>query len=204
MGSKKISAIFSAFFYRIIFVFLGTSILHLFVRIITLVYFKSGQAFDMGSFHLIKIYSIDMVPNLFAYAILLMVVYSFFVKTRRAIEKENDTQIQVEKEKSVIMSSQEITGLMVESISECNNDIKEWLERRRSAGKAPGEIDTANRKISAILEAFTASMFLDPYIDDSASGKNRIDELKGKLRDIQKYGDSEKRGSMQVPEMQSA
>jgi|GEM_PF-5568562 len=197
MGSKKISALFSSFFYRIIFVFLGTSILHLFVRIITLAYFKSGQTFDMGSIHLIKIYSLDMFPNLFAYALLLMVVYSLFKKTRMAIEKENEIQIQIEKEKSSIKSSQELTGIMVEAISECNNDIREWIERRKKAGKAPVEIEEANQKISSILNAFTESMFLNPYITESVSGESRIEELKLKIKEVLDDG-------MAIPETQTA
>ncbi len=186
MESKKISALLSSFFYRVLFIFVGASFLHLAVRIITLASFQSEQELDITKLELFKIYSFDMIPNLFAYAILLMIVYNLFIKTKRAIEKENESQIAMEKEKVAIMSSQALTSLMVEAISSSNNDIKEWLRRRKQAGTAPKEVEEANENISNILKAFSESMFLAPYIQKPNSGEERIKELKMKIKEIMK------------------
>ncbi len=182
--SAKVIGIFSSFFYNILFVFAGAFVLHLSVRVVTLAYFKSGKHFDIHSIDLLKIYSMDMLPNIISYSLLLMMVYSLFLKTKRMMQTINYNEIKKEKDRAVLSVTQELAGVIVDSISESNNEIIEWVERRKNAGKAPEDVERASHRIAQILKAFSETSFMLPYTGEKGMDGSTIDKLILKISEI--------------------
>ncbi|HPQ52692.1 MAG TPA: hypothetical protein PK253_05535 [Spirochaetota bacterium] len=123
---------------------------------------KTKLLFDYTIF--IQFFSMQMVPTIIAYGVLITTIYYLYQKAKSSIMKLNDQEIQREREKAIVQTSQKLTSMMVEYISSYNNEIKSWIQHRNEKGQQPPvKIVNASDKIGKALKVLSELSFLMPY-----------------------------------------
>lgn len=123
---------------------------------------KTKLMFDYTLF--IQFFSMQMVPTIIAYGVLIATIYFLYQKAKSSILKLNDQEIQREREKAIIQTSQKITSMMAEYISAYNNEIKNWIRYRKGKGQQPPvTIVEASDKIGKALHVLSELSYIMPY-----------------------------------------
>lgn len=142
----------------------GTILSYGVVQFLTLLVMKTNSTmmFDYGLF--IQFFSMQMVPTIVAYGVLIATIYYLYQKAKLSILKLNEQEIQREREKTIVQTSQKITSMMAEYISTYNNDIKSWITHRREKGQQPPvKVVDASEKIGKALRILSELSFIMPY-----------------------------------------
>lgn len=110
------------------------------------------------------------------------------------IHKHFHDELQLQKNKNIIESSQKITSLIAGNITMQNAEIIKWINRKQEKGQAvPEVIQNASRIIGKSLQLLTEISFVHPYSPDhSISADNFLDLLENNLSKVREEypGDS--------------
>lgn len=169
-------------------IIIGGMILIHFLITTTKYYFFSNAKIGLPLFLLKNLFSINMIPIFFSYLLLIFAAHKGWKKIKNTMLEVNSAEIQTEKEEAILKTTQEISGLMAEHITNYNNEIKEWIESKKSKGQqVPVKIESASDKISATLEKLSETGFIFPYTENNKiSVENYLDYLQKSLNAIGK------------------
>ncbi len=125
-----------------------------------------------------SVFSVSMLPMMGAYIIFLLVIYSVWIRWKKAIligQIETSRKREVE---LVFASMQRLTGILAEKISTHNADIIKWIESRKALGKpVSNKVKVPTFKISEALGALTEISFISPYTDKRPQDVKEIEIL---------------------------
>lgn len=125
-----------------------------------------------------SVFSVSMLPMMGTYIILLLAIYSVWIRWKKAILIG---QIEASKKREVELvfaSMQRLTGILAEKISTHNADIIKWIESRKTLGKPVSKkIKEPTFKISEALGALTEISFISPYTDKRPQDVKEIERL---------------------------
>ncbi len=125
-------------------------------------------------------FSYKMLPTLISNGLLVLVALYLFDRQKKLILKLHNIEVNNEKAKTLIETSQKTAGIMIDHISSYNNDIKEWIrERQTKCHDVPEILITSNKNIEKALFNLVKASFLFPYID---AEKVNLDEYVNSLQ----------------------
>lgn len=156
---KKITGISG----KVILVVVSSLVLHFLITMFNIYLFREVSAGSFEKIFLEKIMTASMLPILISYIMLFGVIFFLFYKFKSTFYKMNDYYIQKEKNETAIQTAQQITAFIAQYITQYNNEIKEWLEVKKSNGSFPQKIDNASNNISKAINALSRVAFMFAY-----------------------------------------
>lgn len=133
-----------------------------------------------------SIFSISMIPMMGAYGILLLAIYFFWDRMKKALIFAHKKEVQSEKVELVFKSMQRITGILAENIATHNAEILNWVESRKIQGQQVSKkVENSTRKIAKALQSLSEFSFVFPYTDNHPKHVEDIEKiLQSKLDDV--------------------
>ncbi len=133
-----------------------------------------------------SIFSISMIPMMGAYGILLLAIYFFWDRMKKALIFAHKKEVQSEKVELVFKSMQRITGILAEHIATHNAEIMNWVESRKIQGQQVSKkVENPTRKIAKALQSLSELSFVFPYTDNHPKHVEDIEKiLQSKLDDV--------------------
>jgi hypothetical protein len=159
---KKSINFFSIFSKNLTYITIGSLFIHFIVMIVNLYITQTGNiVFNTELFNII--FSGNMYPIVMAYGILIFITLSLYQKLIELFKQNRNLKNENENYKNVIISMQNISGIVLQEISESNNQILRWVKRKEEKGTPPISISSAANNIGNALESLSYSLFVHPY-----------------------------------------
>lgn len=177
------------FWSRILIFFSAVFLLHMVVKIFTIVLVSESAVFDAGRIFWMQLFSIQVIPTIIAYAFLIGIAYVQFVKAGRIMNMLHVKDIEAERSKTTVESMQKLTACLSEYIAQNNNMILAWIAHRKDKGEStPQIIEEASSKISGIIGTFSEISFTIPYNSTVQSPDRYCEILREKLEQLEVQG----------------
>jgi len=183
---RGIIHVFTQFGKNVALVTSGTFIIHIFVKIISIAVLEKKSLVNFDTDFFLHLFSYQMIPSLIVYGILVSVLYYIFQKSKKMMVELSEIEIIEERHQAVMQTSQQITAMMVDYISEHNANIYEWIEKKKSKGQqVPNVIEESNENISKALNTMSRVSFVLPYLNsDHNEVKDYTEYLNNNLKRI--------------------
>jgi len=173
-ASRKSVQIFSEFGKDIALVVGGTLASYLMVQIVTLLIMKNRIELLLDYQLFIRLFSFQMIPTLVSYGVLIAAMYYLYRKTKRVMTRLHENELQRERDRAVVQTSQKLTGVMVQYISRYNAELREWVRKKIDKGEQPpAPVVRASDYIAKTLYALSELSFVVPY---GAIDSHTVDE----------------------------
>ncbi|MDA3899904.1 MAG: hypothetical protein PF637_05225 [Spirochaetes bacterium] len=161
---NKITNFFKEFVFTVFIITAGSLFIHFLVSLITF-YIQFG-IYMISANQLMSIISASKIAILISYGILTLILYSFSKKL-----KETRDELKREKEKNEYNQQKldqfkEIAAYILQNISEPNNSLRAWVERRKSSGSVSECVQEAVNRISNSLDLLSRTFFLAAYLPE--------------------------------------
>lgn len=114
------------------------------------------------------IFASKMYPIIFSYGVLLLIIITLLQKIKELTDRLHNEEVKTQKYESEFVRLQDLSGLLLQSVSMHNNKIREWVIRRKECGQAPAIVEKASEKIADSLDLLSRAFFLLPYIKEGA------------------------------------
>ncbi len=125
-----------------------------------------------------SIFSVPMIPMVGAYGILLLAIYYFWDRKKKALIFAHKKEVQSEKVELVFKSMQRITGILAEHIATHNAEIMTWVESRKIRGQQVSKkVENPTRKIAKALQSLSELSFVFPYTDNHPKHVEDIEKI---------------------------
>jgi hypothetical protein len=163
-SSRKPVQIFSEFGKDIALVVMGTLASYFFVQIITFFIMKNKieLLFDYSLF--IRLFSFEMIPTLVSYGVLIAAMYYLYLKTKRVMTRLHEHELQRERDRTIVQTTQRLTGMMVHYIASYNTELRDWIRKKADKGEQPpAPIVKASDNIARALFTLSELSFVIPY-----------------------------------------
>jgi len=123
-------------------------------------------------------FSFPMIPVIGAYIVFSVVIYYYWTNMKKALIASQEKELQVQKEKVMLESTQHLVGIFAKHITMHNSEIIKWVESRRHFNKqVPETVEKSSRYIAAALETLTEAAFIAPYSTDYPINAKRINTI---------------------------
>jgi hypothetical protein len=162
----------------ILSVILGGLLVHFIVMIVDYLLVSHPIYLDLKHNFWGSAFSVSMLPMMGTYIMFLVVIYSVWIRWKKAIligQIETSRKREVE---IVFSSMQRLTGILAEKISIHNADIIKWIKSRKALGKpVSNKVKVPTFMISEALGALTEIAFISPYTDKRPQDVKEIEKL---------------------------
>jgi hypothetical protein len=162
----------------ILSVILGGLLIHFIIMLVDNLMISHPIYLDLEQNFWGSVFSVSMLPMMGAYIIFLLVIYSVWIRWKKAtllgqIETSRKREVEL-----VFASMQRLTGMLAEKIATHNADIIKWIETRKTLGKpVSNKVKVPTFKISEALGALTEISFISPYTDNCPQDIKEIEKL---------------------------
>ncbi len=184
---RNVGNIFTDFGFYLLLALVIDFMLHFTVQALTLVFLREKAELVFSARFFEQLFSLQALPNLITYLLLLLVVLWLFRRTRSIIEGLNREQLKRERDRAVLETSQRLTGTVIESLARNNNDIQSWIASKRMKGeRVPRKVEVPSRRISHTLALLSEVSFLRPYNGADSDLDSFTSHIEEKLQDIER------------------
>ncbi len=184
---RNVGNIFTDFGFYLLLALVIDFMLHFTVQALTLVFLREKAELVFSARFFEQLFSLQALPNLITYLLLLLVVLWLFRRTRSIIEGLNREQLKRERDRAVLETSQRLTGTVIESLARNNNDIQYWIASKRMKGeRVPRKVEEPSRRISHTLALLSEVSFLRPYNGADSDLDSFTSHIEEKLQDIER------------------
>ena len=174
------------FWSRILIFFTAVFLLHMIVKVVSIFLISESVIFDAGRIFWMQLFSVQVIPTVIAYALLIGIAYVQFVKAGRIMNMLHARDIETERSKTTVETMQKLTACMSEYIAQNNNMILAWIAHRKDKGEsAPQIIEEASSKISGVIGTFSEISFTIPYNSTVQSPDRYCEILREKLEHLE-------------------
>ncbi len=164
-----LSTIFTRFFKDVLIIGTGSLLLFGIVQFFSLSILKNKGYIDFDSSFFIQLLSLQMIPSLIAYILLVSFIFYLYRRTKKILSVLRENEIMIEREQAVIQTLQKVTGIMGEFISTQNSNIKDWIEKKYAKGEqVPLKVEESSMNIGRAMDTLSKMSFLTPYLDKTS------------------------------------
>lgn len=184
---RNVGNIFTEFGFYILLALVIDFLLHFIVQALTLVFLREKADLVFSARFFEQLFSLQALPNLITYLVLLIVVLWLFRRTRTIIEGLNREHLKRERDRAVLETSQRLTGTVIEALARNNNDIQSWVASKKMKGeRVPKKVEVPSRRISHTLALLSEVSFLRPYNGAEGDLESFTSHIEEKLQDIER------------------
>jgi len=131
-------------------------------------------------------FSFPFLPILIAEILFSIMSLFLWFSLQSAVRHAHEQDLEREHHETTVVTLQRVMALMAEHIATNNNRILSKIEFRRSQGQRTSEtIESASRNISSILRILSEISYARPYLMDTGSQEDLLEELKRKMEELQ-------------------
>ena len=124
------------------------------------------------------IFSLPMFPMMGTYGFLLLALYFFWTKQKRALLLAHQKEIETEKTELVLKSMQRLTGILAQNIATHNAQIINWIESKKLLGQQVSKrLENPTRKIASTLHSLSEMSFVFPYTENCPKNIEDIEKV---------------------------
>lgn len=177
---------------RAIFLFLIGGIgIHTLIMLIDHFLISAPFSLNLHKNFVQNIFSLPMFPMMGTYGFLLLALYFFWTKQKKALLLAHQKEIETEKTELVLKSMQKLTGILAQHIATHNARIVNWIESKKLLGHQVSEkVEKPTRQIAATLHSLSEISFVFPYTEKRPKNIEDIEKvLKRKLDEITEPGE---------------
>ncbi len=148
----------------------------------------SGHIYSFG---LIPVWNSLMRLGMFAFIAVLL------TELRRYLDVLHQRDLQLQKEETIIQTSQKLTAVLAENLTQQNAMILKWIESQKKEGREVSEsVERASKIIGSSLHVLTEVSFVTPFTEKSprdidAHMQRLIDKLEGVQDSFEAYYNQE-------------
>lgn len=141
---------------------------------------------DIGAGH---VYTSGLVPfwNTLMRLGLFIVISLLLAELRRNIKMLYQREMQIQREQTIIQTSQKITALLAENLTQENAEILKWVESQKKQGREVDEsLERASKIIGSSLHVLTEASFVTPFTGEAATDvESHMEDLTDRLSRVQ-------------------
>ncbi|MBN2771372.1 MAG: hypothetical protein JXR90_11815 [Spirochaetes bacterium] len=161
---KKTLQFVKEFVLSILIITAGSLFIHLAVTIIA-GYIKFGVNMITAE-QLISIVSASKLAIIISYGILTLLVLHMYKKLKETQDELKREKNRNRQNQQKIEQFREIATYILQNISEPNNTLRAWVERRRASGSVSPCVEEAVNRISSSLDLFSRTFFLASFVPE--------------------------------------
>ncbi len=117
--------------------------------------------------------------------ILFIVIALLLSNFRSKIQKHYESELLLQKKKTIIITLQKLTAMIAENIISQNAEIIKWLNFKKNKGeKVSAKVDKASRIIASSMELLSKTSFVYPYKENHIDPDTFLELMKKNLARI--------------------
>ncbi len=175
----------SSYFSQALIIVISALVLVTLVKATNIILLTGSLALIFSKKLIFQLLTIAIIPDILTYIILISFGYYFMKRNTQLNAERNQRNMEIERRQASFDTAQKMTGLMIDIIGECNNQIKDWIYKRNQKGQQPPQrVEHASTMIGKSLQALTEFSYIMPYIDNKESSlDNVIEDMRLQLKE---------------------
>jgi len=137
---------------------------------------------DVGAGH---VYVSGLVPfwNTLMRLGMFIIISLLLAELRKNIRMLYQREMQIQREQTIIQTSQKITALLAENLTQENAEILKWIESQKKQGHQVKEsVERASKIIGSSLHVLTETSFVAPFTGETSTDvESHMEDLTDKL-----------------------
>lgn len=141
---------------------------------------------DVGAGH---VYASGLVPlwNTLMRLALFIIISLLLAELRKNIRVLYQREMQLQREQTIIQTSQKIAALLAENLTQENAEILKWIEAQKKQGREIDEaVERASKIIGSSLHVLTETSFVAPFTGQTSTDvESHMEDLTDRLSQVQ-------------------